>query len=387
MPTYSVVAFRDGDPRAESNWLHDQGRVFVVASERRMMGRTPLPPFEHVEVLGMREQPPEEVRPMLESRGLWFDVPDAYRDFARVYYLNDAAIRMYRDNGIELPVLDTIGEDELPSLHGTSLTAPYVFLDTANRAADGAVEPPSAREIPPQLLAMMRLPDAPRRAVGLPEHGIDIHLSEDGETVTVDSRRDTPVAAYQVVTTTRWSDGTEQRALSASINDRALRGQPGGVECVGAESGSIGVGGGNVFGFRYGPGEQPTPPTATEIVTALDCVIFDDWTSVGPYTSGFYEELRVRYDAIRDVASELVAARDRGVTPQEAVDGLLAIVGDDYRCNYVRRPESADGSYEYHRRCKALEFLNMCHAIGPDDVLSQAEWLVETTPRFRPREP
>ncbi len=385
MRTYSVVAFRDGDPRAESNWLHDQGREFVADSQRRMIGKSPLPPFEHVEVLGMREQPPEELRPMLEARGLWFDPPEAYRDFARVYYLNDAAMRMYRDNGIELPVFETIDEDDVPSLHGSSLTAPYVFRDLANRSPDGAAEPPRARPIPQELLAMVQPPVAPTRIVGLPEHGLDLHVADDGETVTVESRCDPPIAAYRVVTITRWSDGREVRALSASISDRALRNEPRAMECAGA-SGSIGVRS-RTFGFYHGPGESP-PPTVTEVVHELDCVVFDDHTSVGPDSSGFYEELRTRYEAIRDLASELLTACERGVEPEAAIDGLRPILGDDdYRFNRVTPPESAERRYEYHRRCQALEFLNMRDVVGPDAVLARAERLVETMPRFRPREP
>src|SRR5262249_35148330 len=145
MSSYSVVAFRGDDPRAESNWLTGRGRLFMVASNRRSAGHDPLPPSEHVEVVSRPESMPESMRAELESMGVWYDPPNTYPDFAKVYFLNDAAIRMFRDNGVELPVLETVEEDAVPSRFGPSLSCPYVFQDSANRSENPEAAPKRER--------------------------------------------------------------------------------------------------------------------------------------------------------------------------------------------------------------------------------------------------
>lgn len=392
MSSYHVIAFRAGDPRAESSWLHEQGYALFVASKRRMLGKDPSPPFEYIDVLSIPDPPPEEFRGQLEALGLSYEVPERYLGYAKVYFVNDAALRMYRENGIDLTVLETVPESELPRQPGSSLCGPYVFLDPANRSDDGASHPPARHEAPPfdpEALAPRFV--FPVRAVGLPEHGLHLRVAEDGTTAVLENQTDEPVVAYTLVRITRWSDEREDRAPDGYVNVSALRypGQYLADGCVPAGAteplGAKAIGAGVVArGIRRGVAGTE-PPTVIESTVLLDGAFFSDGSFVGPDETGFFDGVKARFEATHELASDLLAARDRGLSPAEAVDGLLTIAGEEYRLDHVAHPGPGGSTYEYHRKRQALEFLNVRDAAGPDAVLSHAAELVATAPHLRRR--
>ena len=53
-------------------------------------------------------------------------MPAEYDQFEKVYFLNEVALRMYREAGIDFEVLKTISADEVSKMLGPSLSGPYV---------------------------------------------------------------------------------------------------------------------------------------------------------------------------------------------------------------------------------------------------------------------
>lgn len=113
MGEYYAIAFDAEDPRGESDWLHERGREFLTGAKRRMLGKDPLPPHEYVELYSLPPPFPEDLRSRLEATGLWYEMPEEYSGSAKVYILNDSALRMFRENGIELDVFRVVNDTRL----------------------------------------------------------------------------------------------------------------------------------------------------------------------------------------------------------------------------------------------------------------------------------
>jgi hypothetical protein len=52
--------------------------------------------------------------------------PSEYEKYQGVYFLNDVALNMYREGGIELDIMKTIPKSELPKGCNRSLEGPYI---------------------------------------------------------------------------------------------------------------------------------------------------------------------------------------------------------------------------------------------------------------------
>lgn len=399
MREYYVIAFDAGDARGESDWLHQQGLKFLSDAKRRMLGKDPLPPHEYAEVFSLPEPFPEQLRSGLEAAGLWYETPEQYRAYAKVYFLNDSALRMFRENGIQLDVLRVVTDSDLPDRSGSSLRGPYVFADPAFRSESAEVESSArvAKPLRPPVLPSSE-PLRPVRAIGIPEHGLHLAVGEGGVGVELENHADQPVVAHELVWVTRWAHGGESRSPQGYVNVSALRfpGQYLSEECVApgataqlgtnsfgsVEFGAIGADG-NVMWL--GPGGVPREGGAAEIIAVLDGAFFADGTFVGPNETGCFEDVKASFEATHDLASELLDAVRSGLPADEAMDRVLAFASEDFEHDHVSLPEPGESMYGYYRARQAVEFLNVRAASGADGVLRYAAELVATTPRLRRR--
>jgi hypothetical protein len=132
---YHVVAFTADDPRASSRDLHDVGVTAIKESTERIRQKlladrsrqaSLVQSLEYAEVYVWKQIPPE-VRPrFIEATGREWETPEGFEQYAAVYFLNDVALRMYRDAGETFGVLKTIPAEEMPKTAHHTLGGPYV---------------------------------------------------------------------------------------------------------------------------------------------------------------------------------------------------------------------------------------------------------------------
>jgi len=131
---YHVVAFSDDDIRAHSRRFYYRGQEALDSSRARLRRlRTKDPSnsnslvrnLAHAEVY-MCEALPAEIKEKLGGNGRLPDIPPEYDRYAIVYFLNDAAVAMYREAGEEFEILKTICEEEMSRIRGPQLGGPYL---------------------------------------------------------------------------------------------------------------------------------------------------------------------------------------------------------------------------------------------------------------------
>lgn len=121
--TYHVVAFPQSNPDAEHSEFCNLGTQLLKQSASRAPKKPPVSDdveFEYALVLSLPSIP-EAVRDLLPpahikslSEGGFPQRPPEYEAYQQVYFLNDAALKMYRGSGGRFEVLKKISEDELP---------------------------------------------------------------------------------------------------------------------------------------------------------------------------------------------------------------------------------------------------------------------------------
>ncbi len=121
--TYHVVAFPQENPQARHGEFHQLGAQLLAQSASRAPKKPPVSDdmeFEYALVLSLPSIP-EAVRDLLPpahvkslSEGGFPRRPPEYAEFEQVYFLNDAALKMYRGGGGVFDVMKKISEDELP---------------------------------------------------------------------------------------------------------------------------------------------------------------------------------------------------------------------------------------------------------------------------------
>jgi hypothetical protein len=133
--TYYVVPFLPGDPRADTQDLFDIGQKLIkesIENIRQLLladqssKDSLLPNLEYAEVYVWTPMPPQIKQRWQEAMGEEFEVPAEYEQYAKVYFLNEVAHRMYQHAGEDLDVLKTISADEVPKLPGPALRGPYL---------------------------------------------------------------------------------------------------------------------------------------------------------------------------------------------------------------------------------------------------------------------
>jgi hypothetical protein len=135
MGIYYVVPFPSDDPRASTQDLLAVGQKIIKESIENVrqqlladQSRTHslLQNLEYAEVYVWTPMPPEIKQRWKEAMGEEFEVPAEYEQFEKVYFLNEVALRMYREAGADFEVLKTIPADEVPKIPGPSLSGPYM---------------------------------------------------------------------------------------------------------------------------------------------------------------------------------------------------------------------------------------------------------------------
>jgi hypothetical protein len=82
--------------------------------------------LEYAEIFVLERIPPEIKQRWARKMGEKFGPPAEYDRYEKVYFLNDIALRMYRDAGAEFEILKAISADEVPGMAFPSLRGPYI---------------------------------------------------------------------------------------------------------------------------------------------------------------------------------------------------------------------------------------------------------------------
>lgn len=120
---YYVVAFPQENPLAQHSEFHRWGAELLERSAKQAQQKiteSEAAEFEYALVLSLPSIP-EAVRDLLppaqakslSEAGFPYRMPE-YEGYERVYFLNELALKMYREGGIVFDVLEKITEDELP---------------------------------------------------------------------------------------------------------------------------------------------------------------------------------------------------------------------------------------------------------------------------------
>lgn len=133
--SYYVVALERDDPLVKRHKFHEIGCGLVEASTERVRAellRTGdsafLKNLEHVEIYTFGEVMPGYEHALPEWARFYLPTPE-YENFAKVYFLNELALRMYREGGVEFEVAKVISDEELPVGCSRSLCAQYMPKD------------------------------------------------------------------------------------------------------------------------------------------------------------------------------------------------------------------------------------------------------------------
>jgi len=127
---FYVVAFRQGDPLAQVDKLHNLGVELMRGWEKRIprsLTNEPDKDIKYAEVWSLVNIP-QHLRQLLRERGIEqnVDMPDEYKEYEKVYFLNEVALQMYRDGGIELDALKKVSGSDMPKRCNRTLRVPYI---------------------------------------------------------------------------------------------------------------------------------------------------------------------------------------------------------------------------------------------------------------------
>jgi hypothetical protein len=133
--TYYVVPCPRADPRASTQDLFDIGQKLIRESSENIRQQlladqsrknSLLQNLKYAEVYIWQSIPPEIKQRMREATGREFEAPAGCEQFEKVFFLNEVALRMYREAGEGFEVLKTISADEVSKMLGPSLRGFYM---------------------------------------------------------------------------------------------------------------------------------------------------------------------------------------------------------------------------------------------------------------------
>ena len=132
---YYAVGFKPEDPRASTDEFFEIGRRAIKESNDAI-GKKLVADYSHkdsllsnlkdAEVFCWRKLPAEITLRISEAFGEDFSLPSEYDGFAAVYFLNEHALKLYREAGADFEIFKNISSDELPRIPGPSLRGPYL---------------------------------------------------------------------------------------------------------------------------------------------------------------------------------------------------------------------------------------------------------------------
>lgn len=128
---YYVIGIKDENLRDKA--FLDAGLGMIKASIERLRGvtRDQLKVIPYAEVFTLIRLTPE-IKRALEDRSIRlnidsnFDATAEYSGYEKIYFLNETALRMYRDAGIELEVLKKTSAAEMAAECHRTLRGPYL---------------------------------------------------------------------------------------------------------------------------------------------------------------------------------------------------------------------------------------------------------------------
>jgi hypothetical protein len=133
---YHAVAFTPDDVRGSTNAFLDSGRVAIKAGMERLRRKlrsadpsesdSVLKGLPNAEVYVLMRLPPGMSKRVEESLGQQFEVPAEYDLYGRVYFLNEAALKMYREAGEIFEVLKIVSAEEVSKMASPTLRGPYL---------------------------------------------------------------------------------------------------------------------------------------------------------------------------------------------------------------------------------------------------------------------
>ena len=129
--SYYVVALEHGDPLLKRHQFNEIGSQLVnesmerIAEEIRRTGDSAftknlkkVETYTFGEVMpGYEERVPEWAKAYLPT--------EEYKEFGKVYFLNELALKMYREGGVAFEIDRVIADEELPKECCRGIRAPY----------------------------------------------------------------------------------------------------------------------------------------------------------------------------------------------------------------------------------------------------------------------
>ena len=144
MSAYYVVAFTHENPLAQNNKFHSEGVRLIKESVQRIphgLSKEQIQALEYAIVYTLLMLPPhlrqQFQNTKIQAGGtaqarqqkmikIMLNPPVEYEQYDQVHFLNDAAVRIYREGGTDFEILKTVSEDDLPGGCNRSLRGPYV---------------------------------------------------------------------------------------------------------------------------------------------------------------------------------------------------------------------------------------------------------------------
>jgi hypothetical protein len=115
MDRYYVVAFTQDDAREDKEQIFFLKGVEALHDSRQRLAQNPSVNNET-----------QKVEVLFWATPMIYATHEEYDQYAKVYFLNEAAKRMYEDSGLSFKILKTISADELPRGVGIQFKEPYL---------------------------------------------------------------------------------------------------------------------------------------------------------------------------------------------------------------------------------------------------------------------
>jgi hypothetical protein len=129
--SYYVVAFEHNDPMLKRHQFNEIGSRLVyesmerIAEEIRRTGDSAFTKsLKQVETYTFGEVMPGYEQSLPEWAKAYLPTEE-YKRFGKVYFLNELALKMYREGGVAFEIYRVIADEELPKGCCPGITAPY----------------------------------------------------------------------------------------------------------------------------------------------------------------------------------------------------------------------------------------------------------------------
>jgi hypothetical protein len=154
---FYAIGFLRNDPRSRDDWFLDEGARIISGVAQVLERQAGHPPVEVAVVRALVSAVSPDPDHAKDSIWVTEQGIRRYADYETIYFVNDAALRMYRDAGHELEVLHAVeGLGEM-GLGGSGLTGPYCRREAPAIGVAVRVTPSPTRNV----LAAQATPEPP----------------------------------------------------------------------------------------------------------------------------------------------------------------------------------------------------------------------------------